>query len=126
MNERSTVQLIGDTVAQALGLFRKEIDLARAEVSENVNRAAVGIGMIAVAAVLALVALNLLAAALIDALVAWGLSELTAMLVVGGALLVIALILLKIGSGRLKTASLAPTRSMAQMRQSFKGPEGRS
>ena len=123
--DRSTFGLIGDILRQTTGIFRNEIDLARAEVSENVNRAAAGVGMIASAAVIGLVALNVLVGALITALIEMGMDETWAVLAVGGALGLIAFILLRIGMGRLKATSLAPTRTIHNVSRQAQNLKGR-
>ncbi len=65
---KSAAGLLSDAIAHMSSLVRKEVDLARAEVSENVSRAGVAIGLLAGALVLALTALNVLAAALVAGL----------------------------------------------------------
>ena len=49
-------------------LVRKEIALAKAEISQNMQRAAVAIGFVAAAAVIAIVTINVLVAALVAAI----------------------------------------------------------
>ncbi|MFS4436724.1 phage holin family protein [Paracoccaceae bacterium GXU_MW_L88] len=122
--DRSIVDLIGDSLKQATGIFRNEIDLARVEVSENVNRAAAGVGMIAAAAVIALVALNVLVGALITALIEMGMEETWAVLLVGGGLGLLAFILLRVGMGRLKASSLAPTRTLHNVNRQAQNLKG--
>ena len=108
---KSTTGLLSDAMSHVSGLVRKEMDLARAEVSENVNKAAVAVGMIVGAVVLLLTALNVLAAALVDGLASLGLDAGWAALIVGILFAVIAAIMLKSGTSQLKASSLAPTRT---------------
>ena len=97
------------TVLQHLhGLVRKEIELVKVEVSHRLNRVAVAVGMLAVAAILALVGLNVLAGAATAFLVTLGMTPGLAALVVAGVVIVIALILLWRGIHILKTTSLSP------------------
>jgi TRAP-type C4-dicarboxylate transport system permease small subunit len=112
VGERSTPALVGDLVSQVTDLYRKEIHLLRAEMSEKVTQATAAIGMIAVGGVLAIVALNLLAAAIVAWLVAMGMHQGWALLLVGVVLAVVALILVNRGRANLKAGSLAPERTV--------------
>ncbi|ALG92383.1 hypothetical protein TQ29_19350 (plasmid) [Actibacterium sp. EMB200-NS6] len=108
---RDTGNLLGQAIQQVIALMRGEMDLFRAELDQNVKKAGGAVGMIVGGIVLLLVALNVLAGAAVTAIVAAGLSPLWSALIVGGVLLVIAMILVKSGQGNLKLASLAPTRT---------------
>ena len=107
---KSTAGLLSEAMTHVSGLVRKEIDLARAELNENMNKAMVAVGMIVGAVVLLLTALNVLAAALVDALATW-MDAGWAALIVGVLFAVIAAIMLKKGTNDLKASSLAPTRT---------------
>ncbi|MCK0168381.1 phage holin family protein [Jannaschia sp. S6380] len=115
MNEethnKGTTGLIGEVLSHVSNLVRKEVDLARAEVSENVSRAGVAIGLLAGALIVALVALNVLAAALVAAIAELGLDAGWAALIVGGALAIIAFAMVSKGTKDLKLSSLAPSRT---------------
>lgn len=109
-DERSAPALVGDLLTQTTDLFRKEIQLLRAELGEKANQAAVAVGMLVGAVILALVALNVLAAALVAALsnimdAGW------AALIVGGILAIIAWIMASKGMNDLKATNLAPERT---------------
>lgn len=108
---KSAGSLLSDALSNVSGLVRSEVDLARAEISENVNRAGVAIGIIAGSALIALVALNVLAAALVAALTEAGIDAGWAALIVGALLAVLAYVLLNKGINDLKLSSLAPTRT---------------
>ena len=108
---RSAGDLLSDAISHMSSLVRKEMDLARAEVSENANRAAVAIGLLAGALVIALTALNVLAAALVAGLAEWGLEPGWASLVVGLVLAVIALAMALKARSDLKLANIAPSRT---------------
>lgn len=94
-------------------LVQGEIKLAKAEMSENVARAGAGIVFFGIAAVLALVALNILAMAAVAAMAASGMSYSVAALIVGIALLVVAVILALVGKSRLSAETLKPKRTIA-------------
>ncbi|MCU0855659.1 MAG: phage holin family protein [Rhodobacteraceae bacterium] len=108
---KSAAGLLSDAIAHMSSLVRKEVDLARAEVSENVSRAGVAIGLLAGALVLALTALNVLAAALVAGLAETDLGPGWSALIVGLILAAIALFLALKAKNDLKLSSIAPTRT---------------
>lgn len=114
---RSAVNLLSDTMTNVSELVRSEVDLARAEISENLTRAGTAVGMIAGAAIIALVALNVLAAALVAALTEAGLAAGWSALIVGGILAIVAWILIGKGLNDLKLSSLAPSRTAKNVRR---------
>lgn len=109
--------LLNEVLTHVSNLVRKEVDLARTEVSENVTRAGVAIGLLVGAIVVALVALNVLAAALAAALTNLGIDAGWAALIVGGGLAIIALIMVSKGLKDLKLSSIAPTRTAKNVRR---------
>jgi protein-S-isoprenylcysteine O-methyltransferase Ste14 len=108
---KSAAGLLSDAIAHMSSLVRKEVDLARAEVSENVSRAGVAVGLLAGALVIALTALNVLAAALVAALAETDLGPGWSALIVGLVLAAIALVLALRAKNDLKLSSIAPTRA---------------
>jgi len=92
------------------GLFRKEMDLARAEADEALRNAAVGAGLLVSAVVIALTALTVLAAALVAALTELGLEPGWSSLIVGVAFALIALLLAMQGASKLRSVKLGPQR----------------
>lgn len=113
----STTSLLGSLVSQVSGLVRSEFDLARAEMDENLRRAATAIGLIVAAVVVALTALNVLSAALTAALVEMGIEPGLAALIVGVALGFIAWIMLIRGTSNLNLSSLAPSRTVENVKR---------
>jgi uncharacterized membrane protein YqjE len=109
-HDRSAPALVGDLIGHVTELFRKEMMLLRAELNEKGNQVMTALGMIAGALVLALVALNVLAAALVAALAEF-MDGGWAALIVGVLLAVIAWIMLSSGRNNLKTANLTPRRT---------------
>ncbi|EPX83121.1 hypothetical protein ruthe_02738 [Rubellimicrobium thermophilum DSM 16684] len=103
--------LLGDAINQVTRLVRGEIALARAELAQNVRQAGMGVAMLAIAGLLALVALHVLAAALVAAL-APAMGPGWAALLVGGATLVLAGLLLLRGLAILRPENLTPTRTI--------------
>ena len=104
-DERSLSELVSDVTSQVQTLVRKEMELARAEIKEELSKAAKGAAAFAVAGVVALLA----AVALVFA-AAWGLTELVpegvAFLIVGLLLLAVAGVLFM--QGRKKIAEVSP------------------
>lgn len=109
--------VISDIVTRITVLLRKEIDLARSEVAENLNRASLGAGLVVVGAILALTALNVLAVAAVVGLMTTGLDVIASTLVIGVGGLVVAIAVAAAGISRLRPSSLAPTRSIRELRR---------
>lgn len=91
--------------------------LARAEMSQIASRAAVGILLIAVALLMALVSLNVLASAMVAYIAENGFSVGTAALIVGGGLIVFAILIGLAGKSRLNADALTPERTAKNLRK---------
>ena len=115
--ERSFKELFGDLTSSVSTLFRKEIELARAEASEKVSQAAFAAGSLAGGAILALAALIILLQALVIALTELGLAPALSALIVGGVVAIIAFALIYKGMNDLKARNLAPTRTVDSLRR---------
>lgn len=111
IHEKSTGGLLSEALTHVSALVRNEVDLARAEISENLNRAAVAVGLLVGALVLALTALNVLSAALVAALIRMGIPDGWSALIVGVVLAGVAFAMVAKGVNDLKLTSLAPTRT---------------
>lgn len=111
--DRSFPTLVTDLVSDLALLVRKEGQLARSEVSEKVTAALAGIALLLSGAILLIPALVILLQAAIAGLVENGTSPAVAALIVGGAALLLGVVLALIGWTRLKPASLVPTRTLA-------------
>lgn len=109
--------LFGEVLEHLTKLMRKEVDLAKGEVAQGLERAALGIGLVVGAVVLALVALNILAAAAVAGLVSLGLASGWASLIVGGSLALIASGLALKGINDLKLKNLKPDRAMDNVKR---------
>ncbi|MGE5157735.1 MAG: phage holin family protein [Gemmatimonas sp.] len=101
-------------------LIQAELQLLRAELSEKLRLTAVSAGLIAAGAILLLATLLLLLQAAIGALVALGLSWLTAILVVAAFTLVAGAALVWFGINNLSLRRLAPTKTIAQLQKDAK------
>ena len=114
--ERPLSELLSDVTAQLQALVRKEIELGRAEISQEVNKAVKGAAAFAVAAVVGLLA----AVALVFA-AAWGLSELVpegvAFLIVGVLLLAVAGGLFAAGRKKVAEVNPVPQRTVETVKE---------
>lgn len=115
--DKSASEILNDALARISGLVRGEFDLARAEVNENLHKAGVAIGMIVGALVIALTALNVLAAALVAALTEVGIDGGWAALIVGVVFAIVAYLMLQKGKNDLKLSSLAPSRTAQNVKR---------
>lgn len=104
-DDRSLSDLLSDVTTEIATLFRKEVELAKAETSEQVSRAAKAGAMLGAAAVVGFLTLILLAFA-----AAWGLAEIVpagvAFLIVGVVFGIVAALLAS--AGKKKFASVNP------------------
>ncbi|MCU0789603.1 MAG: phage holin family protein [Nitratireductor sp.] len=115
--EKGAPGLVADALTHVSNLVRNEVNLARAEVSENVKSMAVAVGMLAASLVIAIVALNVLAAALVAAITNMGIDAGWSALIVGVLFAVIAFALASKGMNDLKIKNLAPTRTATNVRR---------
>lgn len=114
---KSAGGLLGDALGHVSSLVRSEVDLARAEVNDNLKGAGVAIGVIAGAVVVALTALNVLSAALVAALTEAGIPAGWSALIVGVVLAIIAYVMVSKGTSDLKLSSLAPSRTAKNVKR---------
>ena len=76
-----------------------------------------GVAMICCAALLVFVALNLFATALVGVLTANGVPFWLSATIIGGAFILVALLLALVGKSRLSTDALAPSRSLESIKR---------
>jgi hypothetical protein len=114
---RSIPELATDALSQLAQLFRKEMQLARTEVSEKASQAIGGLVMVMIGAVLLIPALVILLLAAVTALTENGVAGPWASLIVGGGALAIGAILAMVGISRLKAENLTPTRTIEQLQR---------
>jgi hypothetical protein len=115
--DRSIPEILGDVLGQAGALLRKEGQLAKAELSEKLGEAGLGLGLVAGGAVLAIPALVILLQAPVAALADAGLSPALSALLVGAVAVLIAAVLAWIGMSRLKMERLTPRRTLRQLQK---------
>jgi uncharacterized membrane protein YqjE len=115
--EPSIAELMGTLVADAQRLVRKEIELARAELGDELRKARhAGIALGAGAAIAAVGAL-LLVITLVQLLIAWGLAPWLAYLIVGGALTATGLLAVMGGLRRVQTVDPVPRETLDTVRE---------
>jgi len=115
--DRSIPEIVGDLFGQAGALIRKEGKLAKAEFSEKLGEAGVGIALVAGGAIVAIPALVILLQSAVAALIDTGLSPAISALIVGAVAFVIAVVLTVVGLSRLKVERLTPKRTLRQLQK---------
>ena len=109
--------LVAETLRESTTLAQKEFALFRSEVSTNLKTMVMGLAMLVAAAVFAIAAIMLFTEALVEWLATVVGSEAIAALIVGGALLAVAVALGLWGRNAISSASLAPTRTMHSLQR---------
>jgi hypothetical protein len=112
-----TAALLSEIVTGFGRLVRGEFLLAKAEASEGLKTAAGGLSRIVMAAIVALVGLNVLAGAAVAALAATGLGAAWAAVIVGVGLLAMAASLAMAGRAALRLQGLWPDRALRGLRR---------
>jgi|SRR5690242_4279040 putative superfamily III holin-X len=115
---RSVPEIISDLLTQLTTLLRKEAQLARTELSENMASVGRGLGLIVGGAVLISPALVILLQAGVAALAErYGMSSALSALIVGGVVLLLGIIFLLVGISRLKFENIMPSKTVHQLQQ---------
>lgn len=120
----SVATLVSDALGHLLAILRGEIALAKAEMRDTAAKAGSALALMAVAAVLGVVGLNTIAGTAVLALIAMGMSEVVAALVVGLGVLGLAAILFFVARDRLQAASKAPGRVAENLKRSASAVKG--
>ena len=110
-SSRTTRELMSDILGHVGRLIRNEADLARAEISESLDKLKASLAAMALALALGIVGLNVLAATLVVFLTEAGLAPHWASLAVGLVLLVIAFAVYSFAKSALQRIGFMPTRS---------------
>lgn len=115
--EPSLAELTSRLIADAQTLVRKEVELARAELSDELNKAKqAGVALGAGAAIAGVGAL-LLVIMVVQLLIAWGAAPWLAYLIVGGALTVVGSLALLAGMRRAQTIDPMPHETIDTVRE---------
>ena len=110
-------ELVGDALRDGADLARKEFGLFKAEMASNAAGLAKGAVMFLAAAVFAVACLLWLTQALVYGIDLFIRSPWISALIVGGLLLVVAVILAIVGKNMISAAGLAPTRTVASLKR---------
>jgi putative superfamily III holin-X len=117
MEERSLRDLVADLGSSIATLFRKEIQLARAETSEKISQAGGAAAVIAAGGVLALAAVIVLLEAVVIAIADAGLPPAAAAAIVGVVVAVLAYLLIHMGIRNLRASQLVPSRTVDALKR---------
>jgi len=116
-SERSLGAVFSDLLTELSALFRTEIRLARAEMSEKVSNMGTGIALTAAGGLVLFAAFLVLLEAAVGGLMTAGLKLWLASLIVGGVVLLIGAIALWFGLSRLDAKQLAPNKTVHQLQR---------
>lgn len=121
---QNPASLASEAIRLSGDLVRKEVALAKTELSQNIQRAAVALGFVAAAAVIAIVTINVLVAALVAALAETELGPIWSAVIVGVVLAVLAYVLLRKGMNDLKPEALMPSRTVQNVQRDAQAIKG--
>lgn len=116
-SNRTVVDLFGDVVQQTSTLFRKEVQLAKVELSEKISQVGSAIARVGIGAVFMVAALVVLLQALVEWLAYVDVPHRWGALGVGLVVALIGYILLRNGMNAVSASSLTPQRSTEQMQR---------
>jgi hypothetical protein len=112
---RAISSLLGNALSQFSKLFQNEVDLAKAEFGDKIQKAGGALGFIAGGAILVIPALMMALFALSSALISAGWSQPASYLASAMIAAVLAGVLFAIGINRLDAQHLAPRETMSQL-----------
>jgi Putative Actinobacterial Holin-X, holin superfamily III len=116
MNGTRGISDIFADIVESLGtLVRKEMQLARTEVSDKIGEMGNAVAVVAVGGVLALAALIFLLQALVEVLIRSGLSPAVSNLIVAGVVGIVGAIVVSTGISRLRARTLVPERTIESL-----------
>jgi hypothetical protein len=112
---RGIPDIFADIMDAFTTLIRKEMQLARTEISDKISSVGIALGMVALGGVLGLAALLLLLRAIVAMLIAAGLGPTVATLIVAAGSLIVGIAVIYAGLKRLQAGSLVPERTIGQL-----------
>lgn len=124
-DHRPLPELVGGLLTDISGLFRKEIDLAKAEASEKMDRALGGLELLAIGLVFAIGAIGVLLSAAVTGLAAFLVSQgmtgpnanALSAVIVGVIVAILAWAMISRGVGALRSNNLSLDRTATSLRQ---------
>lgn len=117
MTNRSIPEILTDLAKEFTSLFRSEIRLARAEVSDKIALLGLSLALMVAGAVFVMAALVLVLQAIVAVLIDQGFTPPAAILMVAGSAVVLGIILVWAGVSQLRARRLAPTRTVEQLQR---------
>ena len=114
---RSIGSLLGDLGRQVSTLVRKEIELAKVEVTSGVGRAGKAAAMAGAGGAIAYAGMLVLLGAAVLGLIELGLDAWLAALIVGAVVLVIGGLITSMGVSRMRAVELAPKQTAETVRE---------
>jgi xanthine/uracil permease len=114
---RGIGDLLGDLGRQVSTLVRKEIDLARVEVTSSVSRMGRGAATAGAGGALGYAGLLVLLGAAVFGLIDAGLDAWLAALIVGAVALIIGAVITSIGVKQVQATNIAPTQTAETVRE---------
>ena len=115
--DRTIPELLSDVLAQLAKLIGNEFDLAKTELSTKAGQVGRGVMLIGIGAVFLMPALVMLLLAAAAALMHAGYSDPVAYLMTGGAVVLLAAVLIGVGIGRLSGDALKPSMTLEQLQR---------
>jgi xanthine/uracil permease len=116
-DSRGIGDLLGDLGRQVSTLVRKEIDLARVEVTSSIGRMGRGAGMAGAGGALLYAGVLVLLAAIVFGLVELGLDAWLAALIVAAVALVAGGVIASMGVKQIQSTEMAPTQTAESVRE---------
>jgi hypothetical protein len=116
-DSRGIGDLLGDLGRQVSTLVRREIDLARVEVTSSVGRLGRGAAMAGAGGALLYAGFLVLRGAIVLGLIQAGIDAWLAALIVGAAALVIGAIVTSMGVKQIQQTDMAPTQTAETVRE---------
>lgn len=114
---RGIGDLLGDLGRQVSTLVRKEIDLARVEVTSSIGRMGRGAAMAGVGGALLYAGVLVLLGAIVLGLIEAGLDGWLAAIIVAAGALIIGAIVTSMGVKQIQTTDVAPTQTVETVRE---------
>lgn len=117
MQDRSVPALFSDLIENVTTLFRKEVQLAKTELSEKASQVGTASASVGVGGVVLLAALIFLLHAVVAWLAVAGIPPHWGFLIVGVVVAIIGYVALQKGISNLKAAQLMPSRTVEQLQR---------
>ena len=117
MQDRSIPELFSNLIENVTTLFRKEVQLAKTELSEKVSQVSTAGISLAIGGVVLLAALIFVLHAVVQWLAVAGVPLQWGFTIVGVVMLIIGYVFLQKGISNLKTSNLMPSKTMDQLQR---------